>query len=171
MKWFNIDLLNHNPDQIAFDGSDFPSPWDYLILTLLCFPWFSIGVGTHEPAIGAWTVVLLITLIFLMHDICHLIHQFGQGPADLLKFELLCVAMGLTYGFCSGLVSFVTFCIVRDIWSLIVYKTHAFRIEHLPIGAGLVIGMLTFASALSGLLFSSLYWKRRKRANRNQRRK
>ncbi|HMW00357.1 MAG TPA: hypothetical protein PKE58_09435 [Acidobacteriota bacterium] len=168
MKWFNIDLTNPNLDQKDVHTVDFPSFWDYVTLYLLCFPWFSIGVGTHEPAIGAWTVVLLVTLIFLMHDICHLIHQFGQGPADLLKFELLCIVMGLTYGFCSGLVSFVTFCIVRDIWSLFTLNAHAFRIEHLPIGAGLVIGMLTFASTLSGWLFSSLYWKRRKRANRNQ---
>lgn len=171
MKWFNIDLTNPNLDQRDVHTVDFPSLWDYFTLTLLCFPWFLFGVGKQEPAICAWTGVLLVTLIFLMQDICHLIHQFGQGPDDLLKFELLCVAMGLTYGFCSGLVNFVTFCIVRDTWSLIVYKAHAFRIEHLPIGAGLVIGMLAFASALSGLLFSSLYWKRRKRANRNQRRK
>lgn len=149
------------------DPINFPTAWDQFILFMICFPGFFFSVGTQEPAICAWTFVFLFTLTVLMYDICHLIHQFGQGPDDLLKFELLCVAMGLTYGFCSGLVNFVTFCIVRDTWSLIVYKAHAFRIEHLPIGAGLVIGMLTFASTLSGLLFGSLYWKRRKRAIRN----
>ena len=168
MKWFNIDLTNPNLDQRDVQTADFLGHWDYFTLYLLCSPWVLFGVGTQEPAIGAWTVVFLATLIFLMHDIGHLVHQFGQGPDDLLKFEILCVAMGLTYGFCSGLVSFVTFCIVRDVWSLFTLSAHAFRIEHLPIGAGLVIGMLTFASALSGWLFSSLFWKRRKRANRTQ---
>lgn len=133
--------------------------WDFFLIGTICFPWAMISSGGGSGLLGVWTLVLFFTLAAIRDALHKRLPIIGQLQPDFLEYVGLSTEIGVTYSLLSGLVSFTTYCLVRENTRFFKLRNH-FDFNDLAFFGAVIIGSLVLFSLCGSLLLCSVLWKR-----------
>ncbi len=118
-----------------------------------------ISSGGGSGLLGVWTLVLFFTLAAIRDALHKRLPIVGQLQPDFLEYVGLSTEIGVTYSLLSGVVSFTTYCLVRENTRFFKLRNH-FDFNDLAFFGAVIIGSLVLFSLCGSLLLCSVLWKR-----------
>ena len=133
--------------------------WDFFIIGAICFPLVIIAALTASGLLGVWIFILYFTLTAIKESIYKQMQGLGFSQSDFAKLVLFGTKIGVIYSFLSGLVSFTTYCLVRENTRFFKLRNH-FDFNDLVFFGAVLIGSMVLVSVCGSLLLCSVLWKR-----------